>query len=136
LPVTLKKIAVSTRSRAEVRDITREIRNAVRESKVKSGTCHIFVPHTTAAVAINENADASVKRDILDALEGLVPRNAEYAHTEGNSDAHIKSSFIGSDRTVFIEGGELLLGTWQGIFFMKFDGPRQRDVLVKIVEDR
>jgi secondary thiamine-phosphate synthase enzyme len=136
LPVTLKKIAVSTRSRAEVRDITREIRNAVRESKVKSGTCHIFVPHTTAAVAINENADASVKRDILDALGGLVPRNAEYAHTEGNSDAHIKSSFIGSDRTVFIEGGELLLGTWQGIFFMEFDGPRQRDVLVKIVEDR
>lgn len=130
----IKKIQVQTRSRAELVDITSKIEDAVRESKVKSGVCHIFVPHTTAAVTINENADPSVKRDILGSFEKLVPSGGVYEHTEGNAAAHIKSAITGTDKTVFIEDGILKLGTWQGVFFCEFDGPRQRSVFIRIVE--
>lgn len=130
----IKKISVQTRSRAELVDITSKIEDAVKESKVKSGVCQVFVPHTTAAVTINENADPSVKRDILDSLEKLVPSGGVYEHTEGNAAAHIKSAIAGTDKTVFIEDGGLKLGAWQGVFFCEFDGPRQRSVFIRIME--
>lgn len=130
----IKKISVQTKYRAELVDITSKIGDAVRESRVKSGVCHIFVPHTTAAVTINENADPSVKRDILGSFEKLVPSDGVYEHTEGNAAAHIKSAITGTDKAVFIEDGGLKLGAWQGVFFCEFDGPRQRSVFIRIVE--
>lgn len=129
-----KKISISTKSRAELLDITSKVEDAVKESKAKSGVCHIFIPHTTAAITINENADPDVRRDILNGLERLVPFSGDYAHTEGNAAAHIRSSIIGTDATVLVEDGRLKLGTWQGIFFCEFDGPRQRNVFIRIVE--
>src|SRR3989338_8711822 len=129
-----KKILISTKSRAELLDITSKVEDAVKESKVKSGVCHIFIPHTTAAITINENADPDVRRDILNGLERLVPFSGDYAHTEGNAAAHIRSSIIGTDATVLVENGGLKLGTWQGIFFCEFDGPRQRNVFIRIVK--
>lgn len=126
------EIHISTRNRTELVDITSKVQDMVRSSKVRSGTCHIFVPHTTAAVTINENADPSVRRDIACGLEKAVPSDGKYEHGEGNAAAHIKSTIVGTDKTVFIEGGQLRLGTWQGIFFCEFDGPRHRNVLVKI----
>ena len=131
----LYPIEISTHSRTELVDITDEVRKAIKKSEVKSGTCIIYVPHTTAAVTINENYDPSVCEDIVTNLNRLVPHRAHYAHTEGNADAHIKSAIIGSSRTVFFEDGKILFGTWQGIFFCEFDGPRRRKVLVKILKD-
>ena len=129
-----KKILISTKSRAELLDITSKVEDAVKESKEKSGVCHIFIPHTTAAITINENADPDVRRDILNGLERLVPCSGDDAHTEGNAAAHIRSSIIGTDATVLVEDGRLKLGTWQGIFFCEFDGPRQRNVFIRIVK--
>ncbi len=113
-------------------DITERVSTVVRESKVRSGICHVFVPHTTAAVTINENADPSVPRDILKELDKVIPLNDDYRHMEGNAAAHIKASLVGASGMVFIENGELVLGTWQSLFFCDFDGPRTRRVLVKI----
>jgi secondary thiamine-phosphate synthase enzyme len=113
-------------------DITNRIRILLKESRIKSGVCHVFVPHTTAAVTINENADPDVPRDILMELEKNVPFNDNYRHAEGNSAAHVKASIVGASETIFIEDGELVLGTWQSIFFCEFDGPRTRRVLVLI----
>jgi secondary thiamine-phosphate synthase enzyme len=126
----MKQFAVRTNARAEMIDITDRIRILLKESAIKSGVCHVFVPHTTAAVTINENADPDVPRDILTALEKIVPFNDHYRHVEGNSAAHIKASIVGASETVFIENGELVLGTWQSIFFCEFDGPRSRKVMV------
>jgi len=131
----LKEISVSTKSRTSLVDITADVRKVVQESKVKSGACFIYVPHTTGAVTINENADPSVKTDILKELNKVIPFDDNYSHLEGNAAAHIKSSVIGVSETVFIEGNQLRLGTWQGICFCEFDGPRRRKVLVKIVAD-
>ncbi|TET47170.1 YjbQ family protein [candidate division TA06 bacterium] len=131
----LKEISVSTKSRTSLVDITADVRKVVQESKVKSGACFIYVPHTTGAVTINENADPSVKTDILKELNKVIPFDDNYSHLEGNAAAHIKSSVIGVSETVFIEGNQLRLGTWQGICFCEFDGPRRREVLVKIVAD-
>ena len=128
-------IEISTHSRTELVDITEEIRRVIKKSAVKSGTCIIYVPHTTAAVTINENYDPSVCEDIVSTLNRFVPHSAHYAHTEGNADAHIKAAIVGSSRTVFFEDGKILFGTWQGIFFYEFDGPRRRKVLVKILKD-
>lgn len=128
----IKTVSISTRSRNELVDITASVENMVRESKVRSGVCNIFVPHTTAGLTINENADPSVKSDILKGLESIVPTEGNYRHSEGNADAHIKSTLTGTDKTVFIEDGALKLGRWQGIFFCEFDGPRQRNVIVSI----
>jgi secondary thiamine-phosphate synthase enzyme len=130
----VKEISVATRSRTSLVDITAQIRKVVKESGVQSGICHIYVPHTTAAVTINENADPSVKKDILKELEKLVPFDDNYSHLEGNAAAHVKSSLIGVSETVFVEAGDLRLGTWQGICFCEFDGPRNRRVLVYIFE--
>jgi secondary thiamine-phosphate synthase enzyme len=130
----IKRLSISTRSRCEFIDITSEVRRAVRDSNAKAGVCHIFVPHTTAGVTINENADPSVQADILGALEKSFPANAAYRHTEGNAAAHVKSSLVGAAKTLLVEDGDLVLGTWQGIFFCEFDGPRRRNVLVRVGE--
>ena len=130
----IKKIFVRTTNKTELIDITDKVRKAVDESKIKNGICYLFVPHTTAAVTINENADPSVKKDILNELNKIVPFDDNYSHSEGNSAAHIKSSIIGFSEIIFIENGGLLLGTWQGIYFCEFDGGRNRELVVKIVE--
>lgn len=115
-------------------DITREVQNKIKESGVKSGICVIFIPHTTAGITINENADPDVIRDFLMETGKIVPISDGYHHREGNSAAHIKASMMGFSQTVIIEDGRMLLGTWQGIYFMEFDGPRIRKVHVKIIE--
>jgi secondary thiamine-phosphate synthase enzyme len=115
-------------------DITREVQNRVKESGVKNGICIVFIPHTTAGVTINENADPDVIRDFLMETGKIVPLEDKYHHREGNSAAHIKASMMGFSQTLIIEDGRLLLGTWQGLYFMEFDGPRIRKVQVKIIE--
>ncbi len=129
----MKRFTVKTTSRSEMIDITASVSAAVREAKIESGLCHIFVPHTTAAVTINENADPDVPLDILSALAGLVPESGRYRHREGNADAHIKASLFGASETMIINGGRLVLGTWQSLFFCEFDGPRTREVLIEFV---
>ncbi len=128
-------INIKTTQRNQFIDISVEIAKAIKAKGMQNGTCHIYVPHTTAAITINENADRSVVLDILEGLSRIVPQKAQYHHAEGNSDAHIKASLLGSSVTVFIEDGALILGTWQGIFFCEFDGPRQRRVYYKLSED-
>jgi len=132
--VKREEISVSTSSRNEFVDITDKVTSVVRESGVKDGYVLLYVPHTTAAVTINENYDPSVKRDILDKLSELVPPNAGYAHTEGNADSHIKSSIIGVTKFIPVMDGSIQLGRWQGIFFCEFDGPRSRRLLVEVIE--
>jgi len=125
-----------THSKIEMIDITGSIRQIVKKSGVKNGICLVYVPHTTAAVTINENADSSVKRDIISKLSQLIPEGDNYTHIEGNSDAHIKSSIIGASVVIPIDSGNLVLGTWQGIFFCEFDGPRTRKFFVQIVDSQ
>ena len=131
----MKEIEIRTRSRAEMIDITPAVRAALAEETIPNGLCLIYVPHTTAGVTINENADPDVPRDILAALERAVPFNAGYRHAEGNSPAHVKSSLVGASAMVIIEKGRLVLGTWQSIFFCEFDGPRTRKCLIKTVKE-
>jgi len=118
--------------RSQLIDITSRVREAVTASGIREGLCTIFIPHTTAAVTINENADPDVVRDFLYELDKIVPWQDGYRHAEGNSAAHLKSSLIGVSEQVLIENGRLMLGTWQGIYFCEFDGPRTRRVLVRI----
>ncbi len=127
------QIEVETTSQTGFVDITGNVQRAVRESGIKDGVCFVYVPHTTAAMTINENADPNVQQDLLMAINKLIPFRDNYSHIEGNSAAHIKSSLIGPTISVLVEGGRLLLGTWQGIFFCEFDGPRNRRVWVKIL---
>jgi secondary thiamine-phosphate synthase enzyme len=129
----MEKINLKTNSRIELIDITQKVRAAVSKNKVEDGVCFIFCPHTTAGLTINENADPSVRKDIINSLRKLVPENTGYEHAEGNADSHIKSSLFGSSLTVFVEGGELAFGTWQGIYFCESDGPRNREVWVKLL---
>lgn len=124
--------SVRTSRRNEFIDITGEVAQAVLEAGVNDGVITVFVPHTTAGITVNENADPSVVRDILATLERLVPENGNYTHGEGNSDAHIKASMMGFSLQVIVEDGKLALGTWQGIYFCEFDGPRNRKVWVKL----
>lgn len=131
----LYHIHVSSRSRNELIDITEKVEEIVRASGTVSGVCHLFVLHTTAGVTVNEGADPAVKMDITRFLAGLVPENAPFTHGEGNSDAHVKTTLVGPSETVIIEGGRLMLGTWQSVFLCEFDGPRSRKVAVKIVPD-
>jgi secondary thiamine-phosphate synthase enzyme len=130
----MKEISVKTSSRVELIDITHLVEKVVSESKIKSGLCTVYVPHTTAAVTINENADPSVRKDIIAELNKIVPFDDNYSHLEGNAAAHIKASIIGSSETILVNGGNLVLGTWQGIYFCEFDGPRNRKVMTKIIE--
>jgi len=129
-------LSVKTSSRTELVDITSEITKLVKKSGVSEGLCMLYVPHTTGAVTINESADPSVKGDILMVLNQIIPRDADYKHMEGNSPAHVKSTLVGASELVAIESGTLVLGTWQGIFFCEFDGPRTRNVHVRIMEGK
>jgi len=130
-----QELTVRTHNRIELVDITAQIQKFIRDHKVESGLLVLFVPHTTAAITVNENADPSVQRDILAELNRLIPLTGSYQHSEGNSAAHIKSTVIGPSQTFIIEGGQLALGTWQGLFFCEFDGPRTRKVWIKIIRD-
>ena len=126
----MEELSVNTGSRTGFTDITAKVRAVVRDSGVEQGVCLIHVPHTTAAVTINENADPAVQEDILKELNKVIPFQDGYAHMEGNSAAHVKSSIVGCSCSIPIEGGQLALGTWQGVFFCEFDGPRSRKVWV------
>jgi secondary thiamine-phosphate synthase enzyme len=132
----IKNINIKTKSRNEFVDITSDLQAVIDESGIKNGVCYVYVPHTTAGVTINEGADPSVARDIQNTLSKLIPHSGHYLHTEGNSDAHIKSTIAGSSQVIVIGEGKLLLGTWQSVFFCEFDGPRHRRVTVKIMSDR
>jgi secondary thiamine-phosphate synthase enzyme len=122
------KLTLQSHSRTQLIDITAKVRKAVTDNGIKSGACMIYVPHTTAGVTINENADPSVSVDILNALDRIIPEEGGYRHAEGNSPAHVKATLMGSSQMVAVENGRLVLGTWQGIFFCEFDGPRTRSV--------
>lgn len=130
-----KEIAVSTGSRVQFLDVTTRVADEISRSNVKSGVCYLYVPHTTAAVTINENADPDVTVDLTNGLEKLAPAAGNYLHAEGNSDAHIKALLVGFSGIVPVIGGKLALGTWQGIYFCEFDGPRHRKFLVGIDGD-
>ena len=129
MPTTLE---VRTGSKTELIDLTERVQKVVSESEVTEGLCHVFVPHTTAGVTINENADPSVKADILMVLNKIISDKEPYRHSEGNSPAHIKATLTGPQLTVFVSRGRLVLGTWQAIYFCEFDGPRTRKVHVKV----
>jgi secondary thiamine-phosphate synthase enzyme len=131
----IAQLEISTKSRAELVDITAEVQRMVREKGMQNGVCHVFVPHTTAGVTLNENWDPTVRADILMELDKIVPWHDNYHHAEGNAAAHIKASLVGCSQTLLVEDGRLVLGTWQGIFLAEFDGPRRRRVLVKLVGD-
>jgi secondary thiamine-phosphate synthase enzyme len=132
----IHKVDIKTSSRVEFQDITLKVRDAIGASGVQSGVCHLYVPHTTAGVIVNEHADPSVVEDIAAQLEAMVPQHRNYRHLEGNAPAHIKASLVGSSETLFIEDGKIVLGTWQGVFFCEFDGPRNRHLLIKIFPDK
>ena len=131
----IQTFQVRTSTQTEFIDVTRSVQEAVKKTGVEDGICIIFVPHTTAAVTINENADPSVVQDIIMELNKIVPIKDQYRHMEGNSPSHIKASLVGCSQIVFVESGKLVLGTWQGIFFCEFDGPRNRKVQVKVISD-
>lgn len=129
-------LTVKTQQKTELIDITEKINQLIRKSETSQGLCLVYVPHTTAALTINESADPSVKSDILMILNQVVPWKADYRHLEGNSPAHVKATLVGSSELISIENNRLVLGTWQGIFFCEFDGPRTRKVNVRIMESR
>jgi secondary thiamine-phosphate synthase enzyme len=129
----VKYINVKSRSRNEFIDITEMVQDAVKDSGVKNGICYLYVPHTTAGITINEGADPSVQRDIKHALSRLIPHEMNYAHREGNADAHIKSTIVGASVNVIIDDGKIILGTWQSIFFCDFDGPRHRRIAIQFI---
>ena len=125
-------VSIQTHKRKEALDITKTIKNSIGD--VKSGLVVVYVPHTTAGVIINEAYDSDVADDILEKLSQLVPYSGSYKHLEGNSDAHIQSSMVGSSVSIIVENSKLMLGRWQGVFFMEFDGPRRREIYIKIIE--
>ena len=131
----IQTLSIRTSRRTELRNVTAEVEKLVRSSGCTKGVCHLYVPHTTAGVLINEGYDPDVARDIEVTLDQLVPHKGEYRHSEGNSDSHIKLALVGSSEVVWIENGRLSLGRWQVIFFAEFDGPRMRELRVKIVPD-
>lgn len=130
----MKTFQISTGGSREIQDITSQVRQAVEETKVREGIAVVYVPHTTAGVGINENADPDVKTDVLMGLERAYPEDQPFRHAEGNSTAHLKSLTVGSSATLIVHGGELVLGTWGGVYFCEFDGPRSRKFLVKVIE--
>ena len=130
-----RALKIETRVRVEFKDVTSLIQRTIEETGIKSGICHLFVPHTTAAVLINENDDAALAKDLDNFLARLAPVDRDYSHNDGNCDSHLKAALIGSSKALLIENGQLLLGRWQGVFFCEFDGPRRRDLCVKVVPD-
>ncbi|NVM56018.1 MAG: YjbQ family protein [Candidatus Helarchaeota archaeon] len=128
----ISQIRVKTSKREEIIDITDKIYQIVKDSKVENGLCRVFVPHTTAGITINENADRNVKIDFINILKKLIPQSREYLHVEGNSDSHVKASLVGFSQTILIQNKKFLLGTWQGLMFCEFDGPRTRKVIISL----
>ena len=128
----MRTLGIRSSQRVELIDVTHEVTEVVRGSGVAEGFCLVYVPHTTAAVTINENADPSVVRDVIRKLSELVPQDDAYSHSEGNSDAHVKSTLVGCSTVIPVQGGRLVLGTWQAVYFCEFDGPRQRQLVVLI----
>src|SRR6266699_736644 len=131
----MKTLRIKTARRTQFVDITREVEHAVRDSGVKQGLCYVYVPHTTAGVSINEHADPDVASDLEGVFDRLVPDKGPYRHAEGNTDSHAKAVMVGASQVIFVERGKLALGTWQGVFFCEFDGPRERKMWVKINAD-
>ncbi len=129
----MKTITVKTKNQTELIDITRDIQSVLSAEKFSDGICMLYVPHTTAGITINESADPNVRRDILMVLNHMVPWDADYRHMEGNSPAHVKASLMGASELVHVENGRLVLGTWQGIFYCEFDGPRTRKLHIKMI---
>ena len=129
----MQQLTVKTQSQTEMIDITRQVQKSIETAGLQDGLCVLYVPHTTAGITINESADPSVRRDILMVLNQMVPWKADYRHMEGNSPAHIKSTLVGASQWVVVENGQMVLGTWQGIFFCEFDGPRTRKLQMKLV---
>ena len=126
------EIKVPSSRRCELIDITSQVEKVISDSKIKDGLCVVFCPHTTAGIIINENSDPDVKQDLLDALEMMIPK-IRFSHNEGNSDAHLKSSLVGSEKILIVENAKIVLGQWQAIYIAEFDGPRERKILIKIV---
>jgi secondary thiamine-phosphate synthase enzyme len=131
----LQTLNIESHARVEFKDITSVVQKVVSDSGVQSGTCFLFVPHTTAAILINENDDPALPKDLDEFLKTLVPRDKAYHHNDGNCDAHLKAALIGNSKPLLIDGGRLILGRWQGIFLCEFDGPRRRELRVKVVSD-
>ena len=131
----MQKLSVKTDRRTQLVDVTAQVQKAVMATGVANGVCHLYVPHTTAAITINECADPDVARDVEGALDRLVPKGGPYQHGEGNSDSHVKAVLVGTSQSVFVESGKLVLGRWQGVFFCEFDGPRDRQLHVRVVAD-
>jgi len=132
----MQTLTVKTDRRTQLVDVTAQVQKKVSASNVADGICYLYVPHTTAAITINECADPDVARDVEGALDRLIPATGPYCHSEGNSDAHVKAILVGTSQVVFVHGGKLALGRWQGIFFCEFDGPRDRKLEVKVVADQ
>lgn len=130
----LKEIKINSKEKNEIIEITTQVEKIISESKIKSGACILYTPHTTAGIMINENADSNVKIDLLNAFEKIVPK-ITYLHSEGNSDAHLKSALVGKEKTLIIDNNSLVLGTWDGIYFCEFDGPRERKIILKIIKE-
>ena len=129
----METLRVKTDRRTQLVDVTREVKRAVAAAGVASGVCYVYVPHTTAAVMINEHADPDVATDLEGVFDRLVPHKGPYRHSEGNSDSHAKAMMVGASQIIFVEGGKLALGSWQGVFFCEFDGPRERKMWVKVM---
>ena len=131
----METLRVKTARRTQLVDVTGLIERAVKASGMSSGVCYVYVPHTTAGVTINEHADPDVATDLEGVFDRLVPQDGPHRHSEGNSDSHAKATLAGSSQIIFVEGGKLVLGTWQGVFLCEFDGPRERRLYVKVVKD-
>ena len=131
----MKILTIPSHRKEELIDITGSIKEEVNSSRIETGICRVFVPHTTAGVTINEGADPSVQRDIIETLKQLIPERADYHHMEGNSDAHIKASLLGSSVNLIVDNNRLVLGTWQHVFFYEGDGPRNRRVFIHIIKN-
>lgn len=132
----METLRVKTGRRTQLVDVTEAVSRVVTESGVVSGLCYVYVPHTTAGVMINEHADPDVASDLEGLFDRLVPHKGPYRHAEGNTDSHAKAVLVGASQVIFVEGGKLVLGTWQGIFFCEFDGPRERKMLVRVTADQ
>ncbi|MFO7917531.1 MAG: secondary thiamine-phosphate synthase enzyme YjbQ [Anaerolineae bacterium] len=131
----LTELKVETNNKTELLDVTRRVQEVIDDHGMADGVCHLFVPHTTAGLTLNENWDPSVRTDIVRTLNDVIPADNDYRHSEGNSPAHIKATLTGASSTLLVQDGQLRLGTWQGVYLAEFDGPRQRTMLVKIVPD-
>ena len=131
----LHSVFIESKMRVEFKDITSLVQKVVTESGVQNGTCFLFVPHTTAAILINENDDAALQKDLDNFLKSLAPMDSHYHHNDGNCDSHLKAAVIGNSKCILIERGRLILGRWQGVFLCDFDGPRRRELKIKVVPD-